>query len=49
VAIDWYEKAESQRSPENDDATLRWNSFARIIANRNLKKRPPDENFVVSK
>jgi hypothetical protein len=30
-AMSWYEKAEAIRPPENDDATLRWNTCARII------------------
>ena len=31
-AMEWYEKAESQRPPGNDEAILRWNTCARILA-----------------
>jgi len=30
-AMECYEKAETLRQPENDDATLRWNTCARIL------------------
>ena len=30
-AMEWYEKAEAIRPPENDDARLRWNPCARIF------------------
>jgi len=39
-AMSWYEKAETIRPPENDDAVLRWNTCARILAkNRHLQPR----------
>jgi hypothetical protein len=31
-AMSWYEKAESQRPPGNDEAILRWNTCGRILA-----------------
>jgi len=31
-AMSWYEKAEAVRPPGNDDALLRWNTCARIVA-----------------
>ncbi len=37
-AMSWYEKAETIRPPGNDDAILRWNTCARIVAhNRGLQ------------
>ncbi|MEE3233383.1 MAG: hypothetical protein VX294_04390 [Candidatus Latescibacterota bacterium] len=48
LAMHWYEKAESQRGPENDDAILHWNSCARIMVNSNLEERPPDDDHVGS-
>ena len=30
-AMEWYEKAEKIRPPDNDDALLRWNACARIL------------------
>ena len=30
-AMSWYEKAESQRSPGNDEAILRWNTCVRLL------------------
>lgn len=33
-AMDCYEKAESLRPPDNDEAVLRWNTCARIIDSR---------------
>ena len=35
-AMNWYEKAEALRPPGNDDALLRWNTCARIIAQNKL-------------
>jgi hypothetical protein len=32
TAMDWYEKAEAIRPPENDDAILRWNTCMRRLA-----------------
>ena len=33
-AMEWYEKAEAVRPPDNDDSILRWNSCARIVEAR---------------
>ena len=42
-AMDWFEKAETMRPPDNDDATLRWNACARkIMTNPDLRQRQPD-------
>lgn len=30
-AMDWYEKAEAIRPPDNDEAMLRWNSCVRLL------------------
>jgi hypothetical protein len=39
-AMGWYEKAEAQRPAGNDEAILRWNTCARILAhNPHLKPR----------
>src|SRR5207237_1328095 len=35
-AMDWFEKAEAIRPPGHDDALLRWNTCARIIARNHL-------------
>ena len=42
-AMEWFEKAESHEDEENDDATLRWNSCARVIMDQKLKPRPQDD------
>lgn len=42
-AMDWFEKAEKIRPPGHDDALLRWNTCARIIARNNLVAREPEE------
>ena len=42
-AMDFYEKAEKIRPPGNDDALLRWNACARLIAQHKL--RPAVEEF----
>lgn len=31
-AMEWFEEAEAIRPPQNEDAILRWNACARIIA-----------------
>jgi hypothetical protein len=36
-AMEWYEKAEEVRPPQNDDAVLRWNTCARVIMKHDLK------------
>ena len=42
-AMDWFEKAEAIRPLGHDDALLRWNTCARIIARNNLVAREPEE------
>jgi hypothetical protein len=41
-AMEWYEKAEKIRPSGNDDALLRWNTCARILA-QNEDLRPREE------
>ena len=42
-AMRWYEKAEAERPAGNDEAILRWNTCARILAsNSELKPRTGD-------
>ena len=38
-AMTWFEKAEALRPPNNDDALLHWNTFARIIMRNQLVPR----------
>jgi len=38
-AMHWFEKAEAIRPPGNDDALLRWNTCARMIARNQLTAR----------
>jgi len=39
-AMSWYEKAEAQRPPNNDESILRWNTCARLLErNEHLKPR----------
>lgn len=33
-AMDWYEKAEAVRPPDNEDSILRWNACARMVESR---------------
>jgi hypothetical protein len=42
-AMNWFEKAEALRPPGNDDAILRWNTCARIIARNRLVPREEEE------
>jgi hypothetical protein len=44
-AMSWYEKAESQRPAGNDEAILRWNTCARLLA-RNPQLRPGAEETI---
>src|SRR2546428_5930965 len=44
-AMSWFEKAEAIRPPGHDDALLRWNTCARIIARNNLVAREPEERI----
>jgi hypothetical protein len=43
-AMHWFEKAESVRPAGNDDAVLRWNTCARMIAKNQLSARE-EENI----
>ena len=43
-AMEWYEKAEGMRPPGNDEAILRWNTCARVLASDDhLKPRPAEQ------
>src|SRR2546426_4060603 len=44
-AMSSFEKAEGIRPPGHDDAILRWNTCARIIARNNLVAREPEERI----
>ena len=44
-AMDWFEKAEPIRPGGHDDAILRWNTCARIIARNNLVPRAEEERI----
>ena len=44
AAMDWFEKAEGLRPAGNDDAILRWNGCARIIARNNLRPHEVSAN-----
>ncbi len=44
-AMNWFEKAETIRPSGHDDALLRWNTCARIIARNNLVSRGPEERI----
>ncbi len=39
-AMHWYDKAEALTSAGNDDAILRWNACARVIAREKLSEAP---------
>jgi hypothetical protein len=41
-AMDWYEKAEALRPAGNDDALLRWNACARLLARHPELKPEPE-------
>jgi tetratricopeptide (TPR) repeat protein len=41
-AMAWFEKAEAIRPAGNDDAVLRWNTCARILARHDLRPAPVD-------
>lgn len=45
-AMEWYEKAEAIRPPENDNSILRWNACARVIMQNNLSPRPETPDFL---
>ena len=42
-AMSWFERAEPLRPPGHDDAILRWNTCARIIARNKLVPRQEEE------
>ncbi len=44
-AMHWYEQAEAIRPPGNDDATLRWNTCARLIMRNPRLEAAPEERF----
>ena len=44
-AMDLFDKAGAIRPPNNDDALLRWNTCARIIAGNNLVPRAEEERI----
>ncbi len=44
-AMSWYERAQALRPPDNDDATLRWNTCARILM-RNPRLLPRREERI---
>src|SRR5437867_1124274 len=44
-AMEWFEKAEPLRPADHDDAILRWNTCARIIARNNLLPRAEEERI----
>ena len=46
-AMDWYEKAERLRPPDNDEAILRWNTCARLIM-KHPHLRPAEEERAVT-
>ena len=44
-AMTWFEKAEATRPPGHDDALLRWNTCARMIAQNKLVRREDEEHI----
>lgn len=42
-AMNWYEKAEAVRPPQNDDALLRWNTCARVLSRHPQIKKATEE------
>ena len=44
TAMKWFEKAEGMRPAGNDDAILRWNGCARIIARNKLRPHEVSAN-----
>ena len=47
-AMSWYEKAESQRPPGNDEAILRWNTCGRLLARYPQLKPGSEESVALS-
>jgi hypothetical protein len=46
--MSWYEKAEAQRPAGNDEAILRWNTCARLLAGNPELRPGSDEPVVLS-
>ena len=48
-AMDWFEKAEALRPPDNDDAILRWNTCARVLMqNPHLRPRAEERDLPIA-
>ncbi len=47
-AMAWYEKAEAQRPPGNDESLLRWNACVRLLARHPHLKPREDEPVVLN-
>jgi hypothetical protein len=47
-AMEWYEKAEALRPPDNDDTTLRWNACVRTIRDRRLEPWVEERSVLTS-
>ena len=47
-AMHWFEKAEAISPEANEDAVIRWNNCARMIANNNLSARPHEQTHLSS-
>jgi hypothetical protein len=46
-AMQCYEKAETMRPADNDEALLRWNTCARTIMSDHLQPSPPDDSITM--
>ena len=48
-AMEWFEKAEGMRPPDNDDAILRWNACARVLMrNPHLRPRTDERDMPIA-
>lgn len=48
-AMEWFEKAEALRPPDNDDAILRWNTCARVLMqNPHLRPRAEERDLPIA-
>jgi hypothetical protein len=48
-AMEWFEKAEALRPPDNDDAILRWNACARVLMqNPHLRPRAEERDLPIA-
>lgn len=45
-AMDWFERAEEIRPPDNEDAILRWNGCARVVNRNKLEPREMANDFI---